>query len=480
MAFVSVDTITFSQIVLSTVIFLLAITIVYSEIKYYGLRNIPGPLLGRYTDAWRCYLAWKFKDRPGGVAYHQHIHQRYGDVVRVGPKTVYVNDPSAIPVVLGFKDRLDKTDSVDAFGAPGMPPILFSMRDSKQHGAYRRAIQTVYSTSTVMLYQPAVDDMIKKFTTILDKKSRAGEKINLAEWCSYFVYDTIINVSYGTPLGFLDEGKDVYGLIETQAKTIAYVRLATQWRTLDYVLRTNPLTMALTRQKENAFFQFSAERIQEAINKPKENKIRKPTMLQQFLDAQEKFPDLLTDQYVHIFCTTNLLAGTVGPTIALDCILAWMARSPEEQSRLHQEIAANSESFPVTWKETDNMPYLQGVLREGNRLAYSSDLGIEREAPANGLILPSGHVIPAGYSISVSQPALLKNRDAFGDDALEFIPERWMKRKDETEDEYKDRKSYMDRTDLSFGAGSRICPGIAFSRMELSKLVASIVVRYKA
>lgn len=203
MAFVSVDTITFSQIVLSTVIFLLAITIVYSEIKYYGLRNIPGPLLGRYTDAWRCYLAWKFKDRPGGVAYHQHIHQRYGDVVRVGPKTVYVNDPSAIPVVLGFKDRLDKTDSVDAFGAPGMPPILFSMRDSKQHGAYRRAIQTVYSTSTVMLYQPAVDDMIKKFTTILDKKSRAGEKINLAEWCSYCEYDAASRVMRSSETEFV-------------------------------------------------------------------------------------------------------------------------------------------------------------------------------------------------------------------------------------------------------------------------------------
>lgn len=202
-------------------------------------------------------------------------------------------------------------------------------------------------------------------------------------------------------------------------------------------------------------------------------------MLQHFLDAQEKYPDILTDTYIHIFCTTNLLAGTVGPSIALDTIMSWLARYPEEQSRLYREVRANSTSFPVSWKETDNMPYLEGVIREGNRLSYSSDLGIEREAGPNGVALPSGHLIPAGYNISISQPSLLKNRHAFGDNSHDFVPERWMRGKDESEAEYKARRAYMEKVDLSFGAGSRICPGVAFSQMELSKFIASIVVRFK-
>jgi len=245
------------------------------------------------------------------------------------------------------------------------------------------------------------------------------------------------------------------------------------------VLRTNPLVMAITRHKENAFFRFSAQRIQEEMEKPKEKRIRKTTMLQQFLDAQERYPDILTDTQIHIFCTTNLLAGTVGPSIALDCILSWIAQYPDEQSRLYREILDNSTSLPVSWKETDNMPYLEGVIREGNRLSYSSDLGIEREAGPSGVTLPSGHLIPAGYSISMSQPALLKNRDAFGENPHDFIPERWMRRKDESEGEYRARRMYMEKVDLSFGAGSRICPGIGFAQMELFKFVASIVVQFK-
>jgi len=179
------DTLTLWQSVVLTAIISLIITTLYFEIKHCGLRDIPGPIIGRYTDAWRCYLAWKYSERPGGIAYHQYIHQRYGDIVRVGPKTVYVNDPAAIPLVLGFKDRLDKTNSVDAFGIPGKPPILFGIRNSKEHATYRRAIQSVYSTSTVMLYEPTVDEMINKLTAIFDEKCRSGTVVNVTEWCHY-------------------------------------------------------------------------------------------------------------------------------------------------------------------------------------------------------------------------------------------------------------------------------------------------------
>jgi len=182
------DTLPLLQSVILTGIVSLIITTLYFEVKHSRLRGIPGPIIGRYTDAWRCYLAWKYSDRPGGIAYHQYIHQQYGDIVRVGPKTVYVNDPEAIPVVLGFKNRLDKTNSVDAFGVPGKPPILFGIRNSKEHATYRRAIQSVYSTSTVMLYEPAVDEMINKLTAIFDEKSRTGTVINVAEWCQYCEY----------------------------------------------------------------------------------------------------------------------------------------------------------------------------------------------------------------------------------------------------------------------------------------------------
>ncbi len=76
--------------------------------KQYHLDHIPGPLVARYTDAWRAYKAWKFNHFKDGVNYQTELLGKYGDVVRIGPNTVLVLDPEAINSVLGFRVRLEK------------------------------------------------------------------------------------------------------------------------------------------------------------------------------------------------------------------------------------------------------------------------------------------------------------------------------------------------------------------------------------
>lgn len=38
-------------------------------------------------------------------------------------------------------------------------------------------------------------------------------------------YDTIMNITFGAPLGFLDNARDMYDLIANQVKHVAYVRV---------------------------------------------------------------------------------------------------------------------------------------------------------------------------------------------------------------------------------------------------------------
>ena len=159
--------------------------LVYHEFKYRELWGLPGPLIARYTNAWRCYLAYKHRDRPTGKSYHQIIHDCYGDVVRVGPKTVFTRDPEAIPVVLGFKQRLEKSDSVIPFMVPGVRTSIVGIRNEQQHAAYRRPIQGAYSLSSLKAYEPAVDEMIETLVTILDRHAHSGQTINISAWCHY-------------------------------------------------------------------------------------------------------------------------------------------------------------------------------------------------------------------------------------------------------------------------------------------------------
>jgi hypothetical protein len=106
-------------------------------------------------------------------------------VVRVGPQTVFINDPAGIPVVLGFKDRLEKTDSVNAFMQPGKPTSIVGIRNEQKHASYRRPIQGAYSLSSLKLYEPAIDDMVNKLTSIFDEKCQSKTVINVTEWCHF-------------------------------------------------------------------------------------------------------------------------------------------------------------------------------------------------------------------------------------------------------------------------------------------------------
>lgn len=84
-----------------------------------GLEHIPGPSIARYTDAWRAYKAWSLSGHDDGSTYQSNLLGKYGDVIRIGPSTVLVQDPEAINSVLGFKERLEKAPSYNVFALSG-------------------------------------------------------------------------------------------------------------------------------------------------------------------------------------------------------------------------------------------------------------------------------------------------------------------------------------------------------------------------
>ena len=85
---------------------LLAISWATTLVHFSGLRTIPGPTIARYTDLLRAALAIKYSGRD--INLYMKLHSEYGDVVRVGPRSVSVLDPAAIPAIYGVKARLEK------------------------------------------------------------------------------------------------------------------------------------------------------------------------------------------------------------------------------------------------------------------------------------------------------------------------------------------------------------------------------------
>lgn len=236
--------------------------------------------------------------------------------------------------------------------------------------------------------------------------------------------------------------------------------------------------MAFKKHKESPFFRFAVQRIRQEVEKPTPDEVPKRTLLQHFVEAKSRYPDVVDDTQIRLYCATNSLAGSLSPSRVLDCVLSWLAQHPQEQDRLYEEIVKNTKNFPVSLENTVNMPYLEGVIREGYRLHHGGDIAIERKVGPNGTTLHDGRFIPAGYDLAMSSPSI-RVCSAFGEEPHVFRPERWMRAKGESEDDFKARRTYMDKADLTFSQGSRACIGKSFTHLELFKVVASVMGQFK-
>ena len=67
--------------------------------KYgYGIHKYPGPFLAGYTDWWRFFDALNRKSEKTFIT----LHEKYGDIVRIGPSTLSFADPKALKTIYGL------------------------------------------------------------------------------------------------------------------------------------------------------------------------------------------------------------------------------------------------------------------------------------------------------------------------------------------------------------------------------------------
>src|ERR1700759_1849349 len=64
---------------------------------HHSLNKYPGPFLANFTNLWRFFDVW---GRRADIT-HRKLHQRYGEVVRLGPNILSFSNPRAIKTIYG-------------------------------------------------------------------------------------------------------------------------------------------------------------------------------------------------------------------------------------------------------------------------------------------------------------------------------------------------------------------------------------------
>ncbi|MBL8564421.1 MAG: cytochrome P450 [Hyphomicrobiaceae bacterium] len=159
---------------------------------------------------------------------------------------------------------------------------------------------------------------------------------------------------------------------------------------------------------------------------------------------------------------TLLEAGHETTAKALTWTLYLLARAPEWQHRVREEVHAATGGGQVEATHVERLAVTERVIKEAMRL-YPPAPMMSRAALKDVTI--AGHRVPAGTQVFMPIYAIHRNGRLW-DDPARFDPDRFLP----------ERESAMPRAQyLPFGAGPRICLGASFALVEAKVLLASLV-----
>jgi cytochrome P450 len=318
--------------------------------------------------------------------------------VRYGPNRYSIRHPEATKVIYGHKSPFPKSRWYAAFGQI-RDWTLFSDDNVRRHAQNRRQYQNLYSMSSLVTYEPYVDECISIFRHRLAELAHAKVPFNMGHWMQCYAFDVIGLMTYSKRIGFLDRGEDVGGVMSALEDMLYYASLAGLTPSLHpYMVRFKNWLAGRKGVGRAYVIDFTMKRMAEHQASPKPDMIDvsedepvpgKMDFLSKFYSKRTKGADDFTTYHVIAGCTHNMIAGSDTTAITLSACLYHLLKNPNAFARLREEVdelqaRRRNLTGALSFKESQEMPYLQAVIKETLRMHPATGLPLERVVPQGG------------------------------------------------------------------------------------------------
>ncbi|KAI0718774.1 cytochrome P450 [Cerioporus squamosus] len=208
-------------------------------------------------------------------------------------------------------------------------------------------------------------------------------------------------------------------------------------------------------------------------------------LLQANMNAAEE--DKLPEEELLGQMSTFILAAMDTTSNALAMALFLLAECPEVQDKLRQEILTASKGEDLGYDTLVSLPYLDAVCRETLRLhapvaqvfrETREDVVLPLSQPVRGLDgkFMQEIPIPKDTTVVVGLLSSNQNKQIWGEDALEWKPERWLSPLPESVTEAKIPGVYSNL--MTFLGGGRACIGFKFSQLEMKVVLCLLLSKF--
>ncbi|KAH8812523.1 cytochrome P450 [Xylogone sp. PMI_703] len=409
---------------------------------FHHLSNVPGPFWASILSIWGAVQVWH-----GNIqAVQRQLHKKFGPIVRISPSEVSISDPQAIKSIYGIKSGYVK------------------IRNEKLHAERRRFVNSMYSMTAVLESERHIDSCSDIFLSKMNKYADTGTAVDLGEWSQWSGNTHLERLFFGRRFGFLDDEHDWDNAIE---------RLDTLW-----FRSIVPLAAALSPTVRAAVVGFEKIRstsrkvVQERQYEVESGKIidRNDFLNKLFTLRDTKKGWGVPDTESEI--TSAFLAGSDTTAIAIRSILYHLMKTPPAMNRLVDELmeatASGKLSSKIRYDEALKLPFLVACIKEGFRTHPPVSMSMPRYVPRGGAML-SGRFFPEDSRVGINAAVVQYDTDGFGDDADQFVPERW----------FRPNAEAMERCMMHFGQGSRTCLGKNISLAEIHKIVPELIRQFR-
>ncbi|KAF9767390.1 hypothetical protein IL306_000060 [Fusarium sp. DS 682] len=321
-------------------------------------------------------------------------------------------------------------------------------------------------------FEAGIDRQLLNFISLIDRKylstTSESRPFDLAEKTQFFALDVISDVSFGEPFGYLTKDKDLFQYNEINASSLPVMNIVSVYPRLGRIAHRWPLSLLLPREEDQVGFgrlmgfarHFVRKRLAEGTTLRKD-------MMQMHINSGMNEEELIQQAFI------SIIAGSNSTAHALRMILLSLITNPTAYRSLIAEIrrVSPSVSNPISWAQTQTLPYLQAVVREGLRMwPPVAGLGFKQVPPDGDTI--NGFFVPGGTQVGQGFYTVGRSRLVWGEDADVFRPERWLLAEEDT------LRDMIAALDTHFGHGKYSCLGKPIALMEIHKAVFELFKRY--
>ncbi|XVE59386.1 hypothetical protein DITRI_Ditri05aG0042600 [Diplodiscus trichospermus] len=314
---------------------------------------------------------------------------------------------------------------------------------------------------------------------ILDKASNEMKSVDLQDLLLRLTFDNICGLTFGRDPETLspDLPENPFAIAFDTATEATLSRLlypGILWR-LKKILGIG------TEKRLKSSLQIVENYMNDAIEARKETP--SDDLLSRFMKKSDVGGNLFTSAVLQRIALNFVLAGRDTSSVALSWFFWLVMKNPEVEQKIIDEISMVLRNTrgpdhkkwlekPLLFDEADWLIYLKAALAETLRL-YPS-VPEDSKYVVQDDILPDGTFVPAGSTVTYSIYSVGRMKTIWGEDCMEFRPERWLSPEGDKFDPPKDSYKFV-----AFNAGPRTCLGKDLAYLQMKSVASAVLLRYR-